>query len=876
MKDFPHLGDTAYPHLGNVDPYRRKVDFDYGRYDYTATIKLCNVAWPMDYRHCVNWHSAFARDAYLEGIDGPTIELASGFTHVQTDSVMVPVPYDVALTYNYVVMKVPPLTQDDHIDYETTDGVRTICAFVQGATYHSPSTTELTLQVDQWTTYLPHLATNPVLMLHRGHAPAYATDVDTYLANPRAHCQNLLTPDVSYGTADVASHSTLLPIGAGEKWLVLASTIPGNQIEGLTEATVVAGASTPATFYDTGARNGHQVGVNDYDWHYGGHGYSLMRNPSAYTGTGGAVPSYLTLYALPTSQASAALAAWASRLPQFVTSIQAAYILPRNVLGLAATPYTVCDVSLYRVTPNPALQTLADLELTRSDFGYPTRYAEIAKLYTSPYARLVISDTLGQSIEVRIEDMGANAQLKYQLSPMLECLRWDVLISGVGYAGANSYAWTNLAGNTQTMSLPGADVGRYTLELGIPTYALYLDGRIDYQMHDYYGTHTTRANAVNAYQSTMRSANNDLANTNASAATAKANADASADTAKTNADASADTNVTNVANNGSNATANTVIANNLRTSSTTRSNTASNNLTTEANQHLFNTLYADDEYTMSASDINLKSEAMAGALTTVGNLVSGNAFGAVASGMSSIVNITTSQALSALSSQNIEDKEAIGQSHQTNINAINVANASDQTTYQNTAATGTTANNVSTANTNASNSAATAKANATRSQTTAKANATRTQGTTNANAGHSRDTTEENAKAALELARQNYLRGGRAHDLDSPVRYGLESGDASPDALMRRVVQVRIDTQSAGAIARAGDAMLRYGYTFDGLWSVTDWCPEGHDGCYWEASDMTAQAAAFANPTAERTFEDILLAGVTIWNDPAKIGGVPW
>jgi hypothetical protein len=70
--------------------------------------------------------------------------------------------------------------------------------------------------------------------------------------------------------------------------------------------------------------------------------------------------------------------------------------------------------------------------------------------------------------------------------------------------------------------------------------------------------------------------------------------------------------------------------------------------------------------------------------------------------------------------------------------------------------------------------------------------------------------------------------------------------------------------------------MLRYGYMFDGLWAVTDWCPKDHDGCYWEASDVMAMAADFDNPSAERAFEDILAAGTTVWNDPAKIGGIPW
>lgn len=854
MPEYPHLGDTSYPHLGNVRPYRRTVDFDYGRYDYTATMKLCRVPWPMDYRHVVNWKGESARDAYFDGLAGQVIELAQGFTHVQLDSVMVPVPYDVALDYNYVYMQVPPLTQSENIDYETDEGIRTICAFIAGATYHSPSTTELTLQVDQWTTYLPHLATAPTIMLHRGHAPAYAVDIDAYLADPRGHCANLLTPDVSYGTADVAASSTLLPIGAGEKMLVLASTIPASMIEGLTEATVVEGASTPATFYDTSARNGHQVGVNGYEWHYGGHGYALMRNPSAYTGTGASVPTYLTLYAIPSSQASVALAAWASRLPQLIQSIHAAYILPRDVLTLSSTTRTVADVSVYVVQPSTAIANVANIDITKQMFGYPRRYADIAKLYTSPYARLVVSDTLGHDVEVKIEDMGASPKVAQQLSTVAECLRWDLIITGVGSAGTNSYTWRNLSGANVSMNLPGSDIARYTIELGIPTYALYLDGSIDYQMHDYYGTQVTRANAVNAYQSTMRSAN-----------TAKENADASADTGKSNADASADTNVTNTANTGANSSANTVLANNQRTLTTSRQTSLTADTVTNATNHLREDQQSNVSYSQNSTDVNLKSEALSAGVGVISALASGNIGGALQSIAGGAISITTSQQLAGLSVANVNALADHAAAENLANGGANTTASTDITTYANNCATSTTANNVATANTNASNSAATAKANASRSQ-----------GTTKANAGYDRSTTEENAKAALELARQNYLRGGRAHDLDNPAGYGTVSGDASPDALMRRVAQVRIDTQSAGAIARAGDAMLRYGYIYDGLWIVADWCPQGHDGCYWEASDVSASASAFANPTAEQAFEDILIAGTTIWNDPAKIGGVPW
>lgn len=832
MPKFPHVGNDAFPHLETVKPFERKVPFDYGRYDYTATLKLCSVTWPADYRHVVNWQSAAARDAWFDALEGKTVELANGFTRTQTDTVRVPVPYDVALMYNYVYMRVPQLTEDVAIDYEDAPGVRVICAHIQDAIYCAPSTTELVLGIDYWTTYLPHLAANITLMLHRGHAPAYAVDAETYLASPRANSALLLTPDVTYGTPDVCAHAELVDIAQGEKYLVMASTIPYSSIEALTLASVKSGSSTAASFFDTGARNGYQVGVSGYEWHYGAHGYDNMENPSSYSGVGRGMPTYTRLYAIPTANASTVLTTLASRLPQFIKSVQAAYILPASMITLASVPYTVAGVTLYRVIPSPALTTIADLELSKAQFGYPSRYADIAKLYTFPYAHLIVNDTLGHEIVVRIEDMGANASMVAQVSPMVECLRWDVLLTDVNSAGPTNYVWQDLDGTANNLSLPGADIARYTLELGIPTYALYLDGRTIHAADTYYDGQSQRASAITNYQATMRVAN----------------------TAKANADDSANTQVTNTANSGRTSQANATIANNLRTTSTARNNQAQNASKNDAIQNIYDSSNADLEYTEFASDVNLKSEAVSAIQNLVGNAIMGNVAGVLNTGVSGIVSITTSGALADLSMQNVLDHQAISQDHTRTQNNIQVSNASDQAGYANTANTNTTNNNVSNANTNASNSANTAKANA----------------------GYSRGTTEENAKAALELARQNYVRQGHMHDLDNPSAFGLASGDRTADALMRRVVQLRVETQSASAIARAGDAMLRYGYTFDGLWDVADWCPEEHDGCYWQASEVLVPADELDNPTAERAFETILAEGVTVWNDPTKIGGIPW
>lgn len=851
---FPHIGNDAFPHLDTVSPYRRTVPFDYERYDYTASIKLCNVSWQSDYRNVVNWKSVSQRDKYFADLAGHVIDLSNGFTRTQTDSVRVNVPYDVALTYNYVYMTVPQLTQDAPIHHESGEGIRIVCAWIQDAIYYAPSATELVLSVDYWTTYLPHLSQDVTLMLRRGHAPAYATSASAYLADPKAHCADLLTPDVNFGVPDEAASSRLVDIANGSKLLILASTIPYASIEGLTLATIESGSSKAASYYDLETRAGHQVGVNGYEWHYGGHAYAGMSNPSDYQAIGNAMPSYAYLYSLDASTASTALDTLASRLPQFIKSVQAAYVLPRRAVNLAPNAYTVAGVTLYRLYAAPTMRALANLSMTKADFAYPTKYADIAKLYTYPYARLVISDDLGGEVDVRIEDMGSDARIVEQVSPMLECLRWDLLLRGVNDSGSDNYEWVNLAGTSQSLSLPGADVARYTLNLGIPTYAMYLEGRTIAAMNGYADAQSSRQSAIVGYQATMRSAN-----------TAKENTEDAADVGKTNADASADTNVANTANNGSNAQANAVIANNLRSTSTTRNNQAQSDLNADAVQNIYDSSNADLEYTEFATDVNLKSEAVSAIQNLVSNAVSGNAVGVLNAGVSGIVNITTSGALAGLSMQNVLDHQAISQAHTRTANTIHIGNASDQAGYANTANTNTVRNNATTANTNAGNSA-----------TTAKANATRTQNVTKNNGGYSRQATEANAKAALDLARTNYVRQGQTHDLDNPVSFGMVSGDHAPDALMRRVCQVRVDTQSRSAIARAGDAMLRYGYAYDGLWVVTDWCPNAHDGCYWEASDVGFNAALLDNTNAASVFESILTAGVTIWNDPAKIGGIPW
>lgn len=851
MPDFPHLSDTDFPHLGTVDPYRRRVDFDYSRYDYEATAKLCRVTWPQDYRHVVNWASATARDAYFEDIDGETVELSQGFVRTQTDRIRVPVPYDVALTYNYVYMRVPQLTEGEAIDYETAAGVRIVCAFIIDAAYMAPNTTELILSVDTWTTYLPHLSVAS-LMLERGHAPMHGLSVADYLVDPVATCAPLLTPDVDFGGGGIVRGGGYVPLATGSLCYVLSLTIPYANMSTLGSAGSVT--STPATFSDIAARDGYQRQVSGYVWGFNGRDYLQATQPSAPAAASGDVPTGLYYYALATSGAPAALSTLLASYPQIATACQALYVVPEALVTLG-TSYTLAGITLRAVSGNPSWQEAGSVDLTPDLFGYPTKYAGIAKLYTMPYAHIEVADDLGQSVRVAVEDTHGSVDVLQRLSMAWPALDWQATVDAQSTAGAVTYAWARLDGSTQQRTIPGADLAALAIDYGIPAYSLYLAASQEWALESAGGNDTARARALFAYDSAARNAN-----------TAQANALDSNATAQANANASADTSVTNTANSGNTQLANMQVSNNTRTYINGAQNTTSGNLAADANQQTYDNGAADVEYTMYATDANLKSEAVAGVSNMAAHALANDVAGVVSAGVASIVNITTSSALASLSELNIDTKVAISQQHNSYATTQQQQLNTTVTGFRNTEASTTTQNSVTTANTNATNTA-----------NTSKANAARTKATSDANATYSRNEAITIAQNALELAR---IADAAAAYEDAqhrpPVAHGAYSDEGSMlhEAYRNRGMHVRIVTESASAIARAGDAMLRYGYRYDGMWTIDTWCPADRDYSYWQSSDVQASVRDVPNPSAWRDLMAILAAGTTIWNDPDQIGQV--
>lgn len=846
-RKFPRLDNDDFPYLETADPFKRKNEFDYKRYDYTASAKLMRVPWPSDYRHVVEWESAEARDAWFDAQQGDVIELSQGFVRSQTDRITLDVPYDVALTYNYIYMRVPQLTKDKPIDNEQADGIRTVCAFIDSCTYMATSVTEFVISVDVWTTYLPYKSVHGCI-LERGHAPMWEMSASEYLKRPIERCANLLAPDVSFGSAAVVRGGEFAPLSTAEPVYVMASTIPYSAISGIPLAD--ESYMFPPIYSDTGARDGYQLSVDGYTWASDGYSYQGMTNPSTPTRADGSIPTGLYYYGIKGSSVSAgALTDLLTALPVFALSCKAVFVVPSDLVTIGRT-HTIAGVPLREIS-NKGTQALNSFTLTKDLFGYPDRYADIAKLYTEPYAHIEVSDDLGNSVSVAIEDTTGSIDVVQKLSIAFPALEWRTALINVANTGGNvRYNWTKLDGTTKAKTFTNADFANTFIDFGVPTYVLYMEARKEQAITSWVNAQQRRDNALLAYKSTMRSAN-----------TARANTLDSDNTAKLNAYRSADTSVTNTANTGTTATANTVLNNGLRSTLTQTQNAASSALESSNVHAAEESVNSDIVYSRAAADTQLVGEAITGVTNMVGAALSGDVFGVVSSGVGSLVSMGTTATMTNLAALNSETKKSVNVGLIQDTSGAGRDVATSSTTSRNTHDTSITDNNVDLANTNATNSANTAKSNADLSQATGDANAT-----------YSRNATMANAKAALSNAQTAYRREITAAGVLAPNEHGSYSGSSVHEIWENKGIHLRAVTQAQGAIKQAGDTFLRYGYQLGTAWEITSWVPNGARYCYWQSTDLWQRIDEVANVQAERLFESILAAGVTVWKVPEEVG----
>lgn len=900
--DFPHLRrDTEFPNISTVDVYAFQNTFDYTRWNELTKVRLVNVIWNSDYKDVVKFESNAERDAWFDGIsDFYAIDLQQAARIVPEGFVKLPVPYDVAARYNYLYIEMPIATSvDNPIDWETMDGVRRWYFFVDEIVYRAPNSTELRVIPDVWTNFQNDVQIN-YMMLERGHAPVAATNVDDYLSNPINNCEYLLAPDVDFGKSSIVASSDYLSFGAGQKWVILCSTVAPSQIASIGRVDMDSSTSFSApTYSDTQDRFGKQLQVNGYEFGDSGD-YSSLNTPVA-TNVGDLLPNNITAYAIQASQCfgnGSFIQNLMQYRPNFVNSIVAMFVLPFELISIDLnSPIDIDGYNVYEC--HGVNKSLGNISLSKEDFDFPEEYADFAKLYTFPYSNLEITDNEGKKISVRIEDTG-DVEALLRTSVAFPFLDIRVLFTGIGGVGSTSYSWQRLNGENSNASIPDSDWYENCFDWGVPTYSLYMDGKTAYNLHNYNGLQNARRDALVGYHTTLREANTDCENTKDLADTAKTNSYASAATmvanmANTTNTQTANTNLTTATN-----TANTNSANNCGTQMVAQNNYQVNQETASTNTLMIATTIAENETSIAttgasnaatvqngtvsgglgvlpmasaastaalsmgaaAGPVGVFAVSLVGAGMAIGNLTSS---ATASANMANAVAMTQCNSYVATQSQQRNNDVAAATTSVNTTNQVSMnTDRTNQTNNTNNCLTSQNANTVACETANTNNDANNIRANADRSRNTQVANADYSDGVAILNAKEVLENTQARSRYSYYDSRN-----------DTPTRIGAYSGDMSSDAFMTRGLQIKVRTEDASAIRQAGDTFARYGYALNQVWDVArSGLTLMKHFTYWKASDIWVDDRQSSNNSVNRVIESMFLNGVTVWSNPDEIGRV--
>lgn len=837
--DFPHLQNaTTFPGTDTRVYEQYRNVFDYNVWTPNTIIKLCHVNWYDDYHDVVKFHDDATRNEWFDDLDGETVKLTTNMyiARADTDGIKLPVPYMTAQQYNYIVVDF----SHDIINtpYQKTDVQTRYHFFITSVRAEAPNTTTCTLMRDVWTDYINSTTING-MVLTRGHAPLTEMTPQELLKNPRANCRDFTLPDVDYGSA--ASNirkSTPFNLQNGTRYICVAATFSPEQLQ-----TMSGMRGTNITDSDPTYSNNDGT-VNGFSWGAGNISTTNVTGAgTSYNSIDNLTASNVSMYALESSKISGDyFDTLFTYYPHIMSQITAVFVATANMLRLDSG-VNVNGVEWHTVSG--ARTKLSDIDLTTDDFGYASEYEQITRLYLAPYAHLEVSDNIGNKTRVEIADCGQlSVQTVTSLSyPTLRQIAW---LDGIGGDGDTSISISAINGADITADVPNADVLKTLISHDIPTYALQRRA-IDAHRADAYNREVTQAreNAIISYENGARSANTAQNNTYRSSTAAVSN------TARAN---QRDTAMKNESN--------SVRTDNL-TYSTTRQNNDLNTATIKINldvaqdNTLQNKAFIEGSQTQALSSVASAIGTMAGAALVIGT-------GGAASPL-----VAGSMAIGSAALQGYNTGVAITNNEELNRTANDVANQkahnanranSEQTQHSITQATNVTtrANTQADRNNEYATSAAT-------DMTATSAN------TANANASASRNQSVDNAKRVMINTRSNVNAAWRDLLNHAAQPVGAYGGDNFGQATGLDAMTVKIVTEDNGAIAAAGDYMLRYGIASNKLYNKPSLTPCKHF-TYWQTADIWTLCPLAQNEQLQ-TIRDIFSSGVTIWSKPEEVGG---
>lgn len=859
--DFPHLQNaTTFPDTDTRVYGQYHNVFDYNVWTPNTVIKLCHVNWYDDYHDVVKFPDDTTRDSWFDKLDGEAVKLTTNMYIIRADAdgIKLPVPYMTAQQYNYIVVD---FSRDIiNTPYQKTNVQTRYHFFITSVRAEAPNTTTCTLMRDVWTDYINSTTING-MVLTRGHAPLMEMTPQELLKNPRANCRDFTLPDVDYGnTASNIRKSTPVNLQNGTRYICVAATFSPEQLRtmsGIRGTSITDSNPTYSNADDT---------VTNFAWGAGNISTSNVTGAgTSYNSIDNLTVSDVSMYALESSKISGEyFDTLFGYYPHIMSQITAVFVATANMMRLGDA-IGVNGVEWHTVSGTRT--KLSDIDLTIDDFAYASEYAQITRLYLAPYAHLEISDNIGNKTRVEIADCGhLSAQTVTSLSyPILRQIAW---LDGIGSDGNTSISIDAINGSSITADVPNADMLKTLISHDIPTYALQRRA-IDAHRADAYNREVTQAreNAIIVYENGARVAN-----------TGELNANAAATTSKANVNATGATSVANTARGVIRDNAVTTENNNTRNDMLTYSNTRLDDDLTSTNIKIYSD-YGNDMTLMNKAYIEGSQNSAITSVTSMVGTVGGAAL-TIATGGAATPIAAGAIAIGSAALQGYNTGMTISNNAELNATANDVANFKqrqaqatnrEQTAHAKTQAASNTAraNTQATTLTKLATDATTEINN--NNVDTSNANANRTYDTTVGNAARSRNTNIMNAKNVMTNTRTNVSAAWRDLLNHAAQPVGTYGGDNFRQATGLDTMTVKIVTEDNGAIAAAGDYMLRYGIASNKLYNRPSLTPCKHY-TYWRAADIWALCPLAQNEQLQ-TIRDIFNSGVTIWNRPEEVGG---
>lgn len=792
--------DSDFPLLDNVKVYQFDNKFDYQRYNaIQMDLQICTVPWDVGEAHVgqrtisgignVVWfETKEARNAWFDAIpDDKCYRFSTKYKELHREmTIDVPIPFDMCAKHNYLVVRYN-LFANEHspVEYEGITGLREWFWFIREVEFIAPNNTRLHLLDDAFQTWMYDVTVSG-MVLERGHAPMFAMKADQYLQSPIDNNEYLLTEDVNYGEATQVKHIDALILNDGDMYACIATTANPNA--------------------NWGSKAGN-------DWH----------TPASASYTQNGVPSTF-VFAVPVASLDALLANITANYPQFKQTVQGIFFASADLITIAGS-FSFAGITCYTVSTNRQSFNLSQLE--KSQFGYGSKYQDIAKLYTYPYAHIEITDENGQVDIVKIEDSTGSIDVSAALSIAYPFITLDTHLLGTGGTPSASVTFRNVSARTFNIQ------GKWYETLkswSIPTFAVVLDAarEYDYSTHfdraqrvvdyttEYANTaaladttktdadsralaNQTNAKNVNAanYNNAIASATTNRDNTKNLATATRDNTYDSADTTnsnvqtmsaaqKANADASANTLVSNIAIQTAANTAITSRSNAAALTDASYSNGLSQALQAWEAGYTRATAIAEAETATESAAVGAAGGALnsaaSGAISgAMGGGIPGAIAGAIGGLVGGAIGGATSMAQTAMSANLLSTKAelTVGVS-QSKVNETS-RNNNDRTTNQNSANSDNVATSNSVSTGTAANSAATEKSNASRMQGAQNTTAINTRNTDRGNATRTKNAADATADNTYGTETANAQRTRTAADNAADNTYNTETAANARD-----------------------------------------------------------------------------------------------